>query len=405
MVRRILRTEFALGIIDNPPVAHPVNPFTGAEVAQRVAERGMVLLKNDNGQLPLEVSGVKSIALIGAHADVGVLSGAGSDQVDAAGGSAVYGQGDQVWHRSSPSRALQARAPNAQVTFDPGTDPAAAAKLAGASEVAIVFVWQHTSEGRDVPNLSLPDLQDELVSQVAAANPHTIVVLENGGPVTMPWLDKVDAVLEAWYPGIRGGEALTRILFGDVNPSGKLPVSFPKSEADLPHSSVAGMLPGAPGKPPKEQKTPFDVNYTEGLKVGYKWFEAEGKEPLFPFGFGLSYTSFSYSSLEVTPGAQLRVSFRVGNTGSRAGAEVAQVYATLPSSAGEPFKRLIGWEKVSLAPGESQNVTLTVEPKYLSIFNVAKGAWELPSGEYQVYVGGSSRSTPLSQAVTMADPR
>jgi beta-glucosidase len=404
MVHRILRTEFALGIIDNPPVAHPVNPFTGAAVAQRAAERGVVLLKNHNGQLPLEASAVKSLAVIGAHADVGVLSGSGSDQVDAAGGNAVPGSRWPVWHPSSPLRALRASAPNAQVTYDPGADPAAAAKLAGSSDVAIVFVWQHTSEGRDVPNLSLPGNQDELVNEVAAANPHTIVVLETGGPVTMPWLDKVSAVLEAWYPGIRGGEAVARVLFGDVNPSGKLPVTFPKSESDLPHAKIAGMLLAAGGEP-KEQKTPFDINYNEGLKVGYKWFEAEGKEPLFPFGFGLSYTSFSYSSLEVTPGAQLHVSFSVTNTGSRPGAEIAQVYATLPSSAGEPFKRLIGWEKVSLAPGESKAVSLTVEPKYLSIFNADKEKWELAPGEYKILVGGNSQSTPLSKTVTIAEPR
>lgn len=405
MVHRILRTEFALGTFDNPPVARPVNPFTGAEVAQRAAERGMVLLKNANRQLPLEASVVKSIAVIGAHADIAVLSGAGSDQVDAAGGNAVPGSRRFVWHPSSPLRAIQARAPNAQVVYDPGTDPAAAAKVAGAAEIAIVFVWQHTSEGRDVPNLSLPEHQDDLVNQVAAANPHTIVVLETGGPVTMPWLEKVSAVLEAWYPGIRGGEAVARVLFGDVNPSGKLPVTFPKSETDLPHANIAGMLPALTGGEPKEQKTPFDINYTEGLKVGYKWFEAEGREPLFPFGFGLSYTSFSYSALEVTQGAQLRVRFRIANTGSRAGAEVAQVYATLPSSTGEPFKRLVGWQKVALAPGESKAVSLTVEPKYLSIFNADKGKWELAPGEYKVLVGGSSQTTPLSQVVTIAVPR
>jgi beta-glucosidase len=404
MVHRILRTEFALGIIDNPPVAHPVNPFTGAEVAQRVAERGIVLLKNHNAQLPLDASSVKSIAVIGAHSDVGVLSGAGSDQVDAAGGNAVPGDPGMVWHPSSPLRALQARAPNAQVTFDPGTDPAAAAKLAGASEVAIVFVWQHTSEGRDVPNLSLPDHQDDLVDQVAAANPRTVVVMETGGPVTMPWFDKVSAILEAWYPGIRGGEAVARVLFGDVNPSAKLPVTFPKSEADLPHAHVAGMLMTGSGQP-KAQTTPFDINYTEGLKVGYKWFEAEAKEPLFPFGFGLSYTTFSYSALQVTPGEELKVSFSVANTGSRAGAEVAEVYATLPSSAGEPFKRLVGWEKIALAAGESRTVSLTVEPHYLSIFDAAKDKWELVPGEYKIFVGGSSLETPLSRAVTIADQR
>ena len=405
MVHRILRTEFAFGVIDNPPVAKPVDPFSGADVAQRVEERAIVLLKNHDGLLPLEAPGVKSIAVIGAHADIAVLSGAGSDQVDAAGGNAVPGNRRFVWHPSSPLRALKARAPNAQVAYDPGTDPAAAAKMARASEIAIVFVWQHTSEGRDVPNLSLPANQDELVNEVAAANPHTIVVLETGGPVTMPWLEKVSAALEAWYPGIRGGEAVARVLFGDVNPSGRLPVTFPKSETDLPQPNIAGLLPAPTGGEPKEQKTPFDINYTEGLKVGYKWFEAKGKEPLFPFGFGLSYTSFSYSALEVKQGAQLQVRFSVANTGSCAGAEVAQVYATLPSSAGEPFKRLVGWQKVSLAPGESGAVSLTVEPKYLSIFNADKGKWELAPGEYRILVGGSSQSTPLSQIVTIADPR
>jgi len=404
MVHRILRTEFALGTFDNPPVARPVNPFTGAEVAQRAAERGIVLLKNDNGQLPLDASAIKSIAVIGAHADVGVLSGSGSDQVNAAGGNTVPYNGGIVWHPSSPLRALKARAPNAQVNFDPGTDPAAAAKLAAASDFAIVFVWQHTSEGHDVPNLSLPEHQDDLVNQVAAANPHTIVVLETGGPVTMPWLEKVSAVIEAWYPGIRGGEAVARVLFGDVNPSGRLPVTFPNSEADLPHATVTGMLLDANSQP-KEQKKPFDSNYTEGLKVGYKWYESEGKEPLFPFGFGLSYTTFVYSELEAAAGKYLRVHFRVANSGGRAGAEVAQVYATLPSSAGEPFKRLVAWEKVSLAPSEAKTVILTIEPKFLSIFNAARERWELPVGEYKIEVGGSSRSTPLSQTVTMSDSK
>jgi len=405
MVHRILRTEFAFGVIDNPPVPRPVNPFSGADVAQRIEERAIVLLKNQGGQLPLDASALKSIAVIGAHADIAVLSGAGSDQVDAAGGNAVPGNPRFVWHPSSPLRALRTLAPNAQVTYDSGTDPAAAAKLAGASELAIVFVWQHTTEGADVASLSLPDNQDELVNQVAAANPHTIVVLETGGPVTMPWVDKVSAVVEAWYPGIRGSEAVAGVLFGGVNPSGKLPVTFPKSEADLPHATIAGMLPSPSGGEPVQQKTPFDINYTEGLKVGYKWFEAEGKEPLFPFGFGLSYTTFSYSSIEVAPGAPWSVRFTVTNTGSRAGAEIAQVYATLPPGAAEPFKRLIGWEKVALAPGESKAVSVTVEPKFLSIFDVAKEKWELTSGEYKISVGGSSQDTPLTQAETIGDRR
>ncbi len=412
MVHRILRTEFAVGIFDNPPSVHPVNPFTGAEVAQRVAEESAVLLKNANGQLPLRGGALKSIAVIGSHADVGVLSGGGSDQVDAAGGNPVPGRGG-VWHPSAPLQAVREKAPGAKVEFDAGTDPASAAKLAATSEVAIVFVNQHTSEGRDAPDLSLPDNQDELVGRVAAANPHTIVVLETGGPVTMPWIDKVNAALEIWYPGIRGAEAAANILFGSVNPSGKLPVTFPKSEADLPHPALPGPPPVPPQPAPsataqgggrgRAPQTPFDVNYTEGLKTGYKWFDAENKEPLFPFGHGLSYATFSYSRIKATAsGRNVTVTFNVRNTGRVTGAEVAQVYVSLPPNAGEPPKRLVAWDRIQLAPGEGKAVSLTIDPVHLSIFNVDRDAWELLPGEYRVFVGGSSRSTPLSGIVTIA---
>ena len=403
MVHRILRTEFALGVFDQPHVLRPVNPFTGAEVAQRSAELGIVLLKNVNGQLPLKASGIKSLAVIGEHADLAVLSGSGSDQVTPAEGNAVPGN-SYGWHPSSPLKVLRARLPNAQVTFDDGTDIPRAAKVAAGAEAAVLFVHQHAGEGWDVRNLSLPHAQNEMIATVAAANPHCIVVLENGGPLTMPWIDKVSAVLEAWYPGIRGSEAVANIIFGDVNPSGKLPVTFPKSEADLPHPVLAGMQYVQEGEHQSVHIDfpPFDVNYDEGLKVGYKWYEAEGKDPLFPFGFGLSYTTYSYSSLAATAEKQLRVTFRVTNTGERAGAEVAQVYALLPASAGEPFKRLIGWEKVKLVPGETKTVSVTVDPQYLSIFNVEKNDWELVPGDYKVYVGGSSASVPLSTTIRIA---
>ncbi len=275
-----------------------------------------------------------------------------------------------------------------------------------------MFVNQPTSEGRDAASLSLPDNQDELVSAVAAANPHTIVVLETGGPVTMPWIDNVSAALAAWYPGIRGAEAIANILFGDVNPSAKLPITFAKSEADLPHRQGFGPPPApppapgaapAPGPPApgpggfRMSMTPFDINYTEGLKVGYKWYDAESKQPLFPFGFGLSYTTFAYSGLKATAaGKEVKVSFSVRNTSKRAGAEIAQVYAGLPAGTGEPPKRLVAWEKVQLAAGETKTVSLTLDPQYLSIFNVEKDAWELMPGDYKLFVGGSSRQMPLT---------
>jgi beta-glucosidase len=407
MVHRILRTEFAIGLFDKPPDRRAPDIFHGLEVAQQVEEQGAVLLKNAQGQLPLAAAQIRSIAVIGSHADVGVLSGGGSAQVDPAGGNAVpeppgVGIFDRVvWHRSSPLRAIRARMAAARVEYDGGSDPAAAARLAKTAEVAIVFLNQPMGEAKDAPNLSLPGHQDALVRAVAAANPHTIVVLETGGPVTMPWIDQVSAVLEAWYPGIRGGEAIARILFGEVNPSGKLPLTFARSEADLAHPQLMSQPAPGPGElrqtvlGSKENTRRFDIDYHEGAEVGYKWFDAEHKEPLFAFGYGLSYTSFAYSDLHVTGGQAPAVSFEVKNTGRRQGAEIAEVYVTLPVAANEPYKRLEAWEKVDLAPGESKTVTLTMNPRYLSIF---EGGWQFLPGEYEVQVGGSSRDLPLKGA-------
>ena len=285
--------------------------------------------------------------------------------------------------------------------YNDGADPAAAALLAKASQIAIVFVNEPTSEARDMRTLNLSDKQDDLVSAVAAANPHTIVVLETGGPAAMPWIDKVSAAIEIWYPGIRSAEALADILFGDVNPCGKLPATFAKSDADLPHPEVPGPPPAPAAATPapaggRGMMAAFDIDYTEGLKIGYKWFDAEGKEPLFPFGFGLSYTTFSYSGLKAGIDS---VTFTVRNTGKRARAEIAQVYVGLPAEAKEPPKRLVGWEKIRLAPGEARTVTVKLEPKFLSIFNEQKDDWELLSGEYRFFVGGSSRNTALTASV------
>jgi beta-glucosidase len=292
------------------------------------------------------------------------------------------------------------------VEFNDGSDLTAAAALAKSSEIAIVFVNQPTSEGRDLPTLILPDNQDKLVSAVAAANPHTLVVLETGGPAAMPWIGQVSAAIEVWYPGIRGDVALANILFGDVNPTGKLPVTFAKSDTDLPHPQIPGLVPPPPpsatpeagrgGRGGRGRMAPFDIDYSEGLKVGYKWFDAEKKDPLFAFGHGLSYTTYAYSGLKAGIDT---VTFTVRNTGKRAGAEIAQVYAALPSAAQEPPKRLVAWDRIPLAPGESKTVTLAIDPKFLSIFNEQKDGWELLPGEYQFLVGGSSRSTPLTATV------
>ena len=406
MVHRILRTEFALGVLDDrkpgefPPVC-VVDPFTGAELAQRVAEQSIVLLKNAGELLPLDSSHTASIAVIGSHADVGVLSGWGSDQVDPAGGNPIsheqahwrtmLGKNLQMaWHPSSPLKAIRAIALGTTVRYDSGTDVAAAARLASSSTVAIVFAHQYGHESADVPDLSLPEEQDKLIEAVAAANPRTIVVLETCGPVTMPWIDKVSAVVEAWYPGIRGGEAIANILFGRVNPSAKLTVTFPRREADLPRVTF-----------PSITRKNVTLSYQEGLKAGYKWYDAEGKTPLFPFGFGLSYTTFAYSDLKTTVGKEVRVSFKVTNTGRRAGDEIAQVYATLPAAAEEPFKRLVAWKKIHLESAETKTVSLSIDPLHLSIFDVDNHRWKLPVGNYTIFVGGSSHDMPLQATISL----
>ena len=421
MVKRIVRSEFAAGIVDDPPVHRVVDVVRGFEVAQKVAEQTMVLLKNA-GSLPLNAPALKSIAVIGMHADAGVLSGSGSGQVDPMGGNAVSAPPPAsksgsteaqsiwgnvwVWHRSVPLKAIRARAPGAKVQFNDGSDTAAAAALAKSSDVAIVFAVQNAGEGSDT-SFTLPFGQDALIRAVAAANPRTIVVLENGNPVAMPWINEVNAVLEAWYPGIRGAEAIAEILFGDVNPSGKLPASFARSASDLPRATIVpvpdGRLPnpsaGSGGKrTPGPQIAPFDIDYAEKLEVGYKWFDAHGKQALFPFGHGLSYTSFAYSGIKATASA---VTFTLRNTGKRGGAEIAQVYAGLPAAAGEPPRRLVGWEKVALAAGETKTVTVRIDAQFLKIFNESKDAWELIPGDYQFSVGGSSADRSLSATVAI----
>jgi beta-glucosidase len=413
MDHRILRSMFAAGVIDNPSMPRSVvDPFKGLEDAQHIAEESIVLLKNSGNLLPLKAPG--SIAIIGSHADKGVLSGGGSAQVDPPGGNVADPHpggarwGETVYFPSSPMKYIQKHAPNAKVEFNPGTDNASAAALAKSSDVAIVFVNQPMYESHDARTLSLPDNQDALVSEVAAANPHTIVVLETGGPVTMPWADQVAAILAAWYPGIGGGQAIANLLFGDVNPSAKLPVTFAKSDSQLAFPEV----PGIDLKPVQIQLPtvmrgqrimhnemrlpPFDVDYNvQGAKVGYKWFESKQIQPLFWFGFGLSYTTYEYSGLNVDSQGR-EVSFEVKNTGNRAGTEIAEVYASLPTAAGESYKRLVAFDRVTLAPGESKTVTLKIDPKYVSVFDEKKNGWQLLSGDYKILAGSSSTDTPLT---------
>ena len=279
----------------------------------------------------------------------------------------------------------------------PGVIPSSmqeAVDLAERSDMAVVVVRDYNSEHADRPSLTLPNEQDLLVQAVVAANPRTIVVIASGGPVLMPWLDQVPAVLECWYGGQEIGNAVAGILFGDVTPSGKLPVTFPHSESDTPVSS-----------PEQYSRAEKIARFSEGLCVGYRGFDQFGIEPLFPFGYGLSYTSFAYDQLHIEPettdgASPIRVSFTVANMGTRTGTEIAQVYLGLPESTGEPPKRLAGWAKVELAPGETKEESVTLDPhatsRPFSYWDVSTNGWEIASGDYGVYVGASSRDIRLT---------
>jgi len=278
-------------------------------------------------------------------------------------------------------------------------------QLAQQSDVAVVFVQDFQTESLDRPSLSLPDGQDELIEAVAAVNPNTIVVLNTGGPVLMPWKDRVSGIVEAWYGGQEFGNAIANVLLGDVNPAGKLPMTFPASEDQVPANTEA-QYPGTPDN---------QVAYSEGLNVGYRWYDATGQAPLFPFGHGLSYTAFRYSNLSVSPsaaevgrpdpGQTVLVSFDVTNTGDRPGADVAQVYVEQPDSVGEPPRQLKGFEKVSLAAGETKRVTVVLDWRAFAHWDIATDSWTVADGRYQVLVGNSSRNLPLQKSLDLASSR
>jgi beta-glucosidase len=395
MVTRILRSLFDKGLFDDPVKAADIDFAAHAEVTQADAEGGMVLLKNARHLLPL--NNVKSIVVIGSHADVGVLSGSGSSQVYSVGGqlvadSAGADRRHMIYFRSSPLEALKARG-GAQIVYEEGEDIKAAARVAAKNSVAIVFAHEWSTEGVDC-TLRLDDNQDALIEAVAKANPNTVVVLETGGPVLMPWIDKVAGVLEAWYPGTAGGEAIARVLTGEVDPSGRLPVTFPRSLQQLPRP----VLDGYPEKPHAR----FDVDYTlEGAAVGYKWYDIKGLSPLFAFGYGLGYGQFAASDLTAVVEAQsVTAHFTVTNIGARTGKYVAQLYVS-PAHAGavhwEAPKRLGGFKKVSLQPGASVDISLSVDPRLLAVFDETAHRWSIAAGEYDVILASDAR-TPIAHA-------
>ncbi|MBV9284261.1 MAG: glycoside hydrolase family 3 C-terminal domain-containing protein [Acidimicrobiia bacterium] len=373
MVRRILRELFTFNLFTTKQTGTPKAVVTSPEhaaLARTAAEEGTVLLKNAAGVLPLDAKHDKSIAVIG--------SDAGPQAQTAGGGSAAVVAPYVV----TPEQAIAKRAAKvgASVTYDDGSNPASAAVAARKADVAIVFASLFTEEDRDQSTLDLPANENALVAAVSAANPNTVVVLNSGSAVVMPWVDQVKGVVESWYPGQEDGNAVAAVLFGDVNPSGKLPVTFPSSQALMP-TSRPDRWPGIAGQ----------VQYSEGLDVGYRWYDDNHVDPAFPFGFGLSYTSFSFGNLHVSP---TQVTVDVTNTGERPGADVVQLYVTQPKQSGEPPRQLAGFQRVELDPHRTKTVTVPIDRRSLSFWDPGLHRWKELAGSYTVEVGDSSRNLP-----------
>jgi beta-glucosidase len=400
-VRRIVRAMIAAGLLDHGGGRRP-GPADGAAdlaAARRTATEGIVLLANHD-LVPLARS-LRHVCVIGGEADAGVPAGGGSSHVTPPGGFARQISrpidvqppdfATQVFDPPSPLSRIRSKLGAGTVDFDDGSSPERAAALAKRCDAAIVFAQNFAGEGFDLHGLSLPGGQDVLIAAVAAANPRTVVVLETAGAVTMPWLDRAGAVLETWYPGSAGADAIADILFGDAVPSGRLPVTFPAREADLPNP----VLPGA-GLP---RDVPFSVTYPEGADVGYRWFARRGIRPVFPFGFGLSTTRFAYANLRVTGGRTLTAQFDVRNTGTRTGADVPQLYLT--SRGGPAVLRLLGWSRPVLQPGATRHVVVHADMRLLADFDTAGRRWVVPKGDVTVGVGRSAGDLELRATVAL----
>ena len=384
MVNRILTTMFQFGVFDNPPTGNLGSTVTNSannQFARDAAAEGIVLLKNSGNLLPLNPSSIHSIAVIGLAA--------GNSPISTGGGSASV----NLPYNIRPDDGISNRAgAGIAITYQPGF----VMSLVQTSQVVIVCVGQQTSEGSDRTSLSLPAGQDTLVSNVAAVNTNTIVVVYDSSATLMPWASQVAAVLVAWYPGQENGNALAQVLFGDVNPSAKLPVTIPASSNQVPTSTTA-QFPGVSGH----------VSYSEGLQIGYRWYDANNVAPLYPFGFGLSYTTFGYSNLTVSavsPSGQVQIGFDLTNTGGRTGAEVPQLYLGFPPAAGEPPKLLKGFQRISLSPGQTQHVTFNLDWEDLANWDATAHGWIVTPGVFQVLVGAASRDIRLTGTFTVSSP-
>jgi beta-glucosidase len=418
MVARYLTGLIETGAFDTPVPLRPAPiPYAQhADVAQAAAEAGIVLLKNERNLLPI-AKAARRIVVIGGNADVGVLSGGGSSQVRSVGGAPIeiplaYGGSASfariTYHDSAPLAALRKALPGATITYLDGRNLNATVEAVKAADFAIVFATQWTTEADDVPNLRLPDHQDAVIAAVAAAQPRTVAVLETGGPVLMPWIGAVPAVIQAWYPGQRGGEAIAGILAGKVNPSGRLPITFPAHAGQPPRAGPVGLdtftaleaqAAADPARAAEFQLKSFPIAYVEGADVGYRWYEKRRQAPLYAFGHGLSYTSFAYRNPVVNAGSGLSVTLEVVNTGRRAGADVPQLYVAREGS-GAPM-RLAAFQRVLLAPGESRRITLSAEPRILADYDTGLPGWRIRGGRYTLAIARDAQDRTLVRSADL----
>jgi beta-glucosidase len=368
-VKRILRVMFLTGVFDDPKTLPPGSRNTPEHqaIARRIAEEGIVLLKNDNNFLPLDLNSLKKIAVIGPNADLKISDGGGSSRV-------------RPPHDITPLEGIREKCKGKVELVN----------LPSEADVVIYVTGLNHSpnedcEGRDRRRLSLTSVKNNKIVKSVQENPHTIVVLINGSPIAMDWVEKVPAIIEAWYPGMEGGRALASILFGDVNPSGKLPITFPKILSDSPGQII----------------NELDVKYEEDIFVGYRHFDKNGIEPLFPFGYGLSYASFVYENLKidkdkVSASEGFAISFDVTNSGNRAGAEVVQLYVQdVECSVERPPKELKGFKKVFIEPGEKKAISFKLGDEDLSFYDQKENCWKAEKGIFNILVGSSSRDIRL----------
>ncbi|EID12674.1 beta-glucosidase bglS [Mycobacterium xenopi RIVM700367] len=397
MARRILRSIFAVGA-DRWEATPPPDMAAHNAIALDIARQGVVLLQN-RGLLPIEPESAGRIAVIGGYAQIGVPTGCGSSAVVPPGGYAavipigapgLMGSVRNLYLLpSSPLTELRKMLPHKTIEFDPGISPAEAALTARRADIAVVFAVRVEGEGFDNADLALPWGQDAVIEAVAEAQPNTVVVLETGNPTAMPWREKVNAILQAWYPGQAGGQAIAEILVGAANPCGRLPLTFPLDLSQTPRPELPGL--GAPWG------TPITIHYSEGAEVGYRWYATQGHRPMFAFGHGLSYTRFERRDLTVSGGDTVTASFTVVNTGGRAGTDVPQLYMTAAPD-GQRL-RLLGFERVELAPGESRRVTIEADPRVLARYDGSAGSWRIDEGSYTLAVGASAVEPELRATV------